>query len=101
VIHQSGSDYFLLQNLGFFPDSEESLKLFSNYPSMMSDTRSPSQTQRVRERKSFGSGAGALGSPSRPQQVRKQGRFQCRLGEGRGGGVVVCVDLSQFPGPEN
>jgi hypothetical protein len=91
---------FLATKLGVFSDSEESLKLFSNYPSMISNTRSSPRTQRVRERErereSFGCGAGALGFPSRPQQERKLGSFQCRLGGGGGS-----VDLSQFPGPEN
>jgi len=50
VIDQSGSKYFLLQNLRFFQTSKKSLKLFSNYPSMISNTRSSSQTQRLRER---------------------------------------------------
>ncbi len=41
---------FLATKLGVFSDSEESLKLFSNYPSMISNTRCSPQTQRVRER---------------------------------------------------
>ncbi len=41
---------FLATKLGVFSDSEESLKLFSNYLSMISNTRSSPQTQRVRER---------------------------------------------------
>ncbi len=41
---------FLATKLGVFSDSEESLKLFSNYPSMISNTRSSPRTQRVRER---------------------------------------------------
>ncbi len=41
---------FLATKLAIFSDPEESLKLFSNYPSMISNTRSSSQTQRLRER---------------------------------------------------
>jgi len=41
---------FLATKLAVFSDPEESLKLFSNYPSMISNTRSSSQTQRLRER---------------------------------------------------
>ncbi len=41
---------FLATKLGVFSDSKEYLKLFSNYPSMISNTRSSSKTQRLRER---------------------------------------------------
>jgi len=41
---------FLATKLAVFSDPEDSLKLFSNYPSMISNTRSSSQTQRLRER---------------------------------------------------
>ncbi len=85
MIHQSGSEYFLLQNLGFFSDSEESLKLFSNYPSMISNTRSSSQTQSEREKElriwSFGfSFSSATSAEAWELPVSS-------------GGGVVCVDL--------
>jgi hypothetical protein len=76
---------FLATKLEVFSDSKESLKLFSNYPSMISNTRCSPQTQRVREREreSFGCGAVAW-----VLQERKLGSFHCRLGRG-GGGVLI------------
>jgi len=89
---------FLATKLGVFPDSKESLKLFSNYPSMKSNTRSSPQTQRVRERErelrmwswSFGF--------SFSSATRAEAGELPLSSRGPGGG---CVDLSQFPGPDN
>ncbi len=78
---------FLATKLAVSSDSEESLKLFSDYPSMISNTRFSSQTQRLRER--------ARESSDLELELwvflrvrNKSGRwgsFQCRLGPGGGG----------------
>jgi hypothetical protein len=87
---------FLATKLGVFSDSEESLKLFSNYPSMISNTRSFSKTQRVRERER-----------ASDLELELWVFLLLRNKSGSGGASIVvwggggCVDISQFPGPEN
>ncbi len=90
---------FLATKLEVFSDSEEYLKLFSNYPSMISNTRSSSKTQRLREREREGERASDL-----ELELWVFLRIRSKGGS-EGASIVVwggvCVDLSQFPGPEN
>jgi hypothetical protein len=75
---------FLATKLAVFSDPEEPLKLFSNYPSMISNTRSSSQTQRLRERARESSDLELelwVFLRVRNKSVR-WGSFHCRLGRG-------------------